>query len=980
MGQVFVRRSTAALLFLVAVLCIACVALLVLLLAPDWRDPGGHMTTGPQSNLAQVFGIAPNHEHRSSLTTQRPQATITQRHTTAQQTHPTPVPSSSTTTEAPKEPWEREYRIPRATTPIHYDLFLHPDLETGRFEGKNTITIGVNEPIDYLVVHVKQMNVTKTELKDGSTGQPVPLNDAFEYEPNQFWVVRPKGTLQPKNYSLYLEFEGSLDGSIVGLYRSSYTTKDGEKRSMATSKFQPTDARSAFPCFDEPSFKSSFTTTLIRPSQGYIALSNMPVEREIPDSPSPGLTEVIFQRSVPMVTYLACFIVCDFKYVEVSTQDNKPFRVYSTADQLSRTNYSRDLGVHVLNYFEDYFNVEYPLPKQDMIAIPDFISGAMEHWGLITYREVNLLYDDSGSSSYNKQRVASVVAHELAHMWFGNLVTLEWWDDLWLNEGFASYIEYKGVANYEKDWDMEGQFVVDDLQRVMVLDSQLSSHPIVQAVNHPDEITEIFDSISYSKGASVLRMLEDFLGPEVFRVGVSNFLRKFKYDNAVTKDLWTELENISSGRLDISNIMDTWTRQMGYPVLSVKRSAVDSNKIEMRQTRFLSDPKAESPDDSPFRYRWDIPVTYVTDVSNKTQVWFRRNMDKLVIDKPAGATWIKFNVGQYGFYRVNYEPSMWQEIIDLLLSNHEALSAPDRSSLLDDAFNLAGADLMPYETVLSLVAYMKKETHYIPWKTVASHLSKTGRLLRKTKSYPYFRKYIVNLVKDHVERLGWNDTGSHLERRNRLDLMALACSNGYEPCLDGAYERLVQWVLNPEYFIPPNTRSLVYKYGIQKAGFEEWETMKDRYSSEVNAQEKTKLAVGLSSSNEDWIVERWMMLAKNESVVRGQDYFTVLNNIASNPWSTHIVWSFVKANWPYLVDRFDLNNRYLGRMVKYVSTRFTSHYELDDLEGFFVKYPEAGSGARARKQAVEEIHKNIAWIEKYEDTLYSWFVKNAGKL
>ncbi|KAK7085111.1 hypothetical protein SK128_002659, partial [Halocaridina rubra] len=750
--------------------------------------------------------------------------------------------------------------------------------------------------------------------------------------------------------------------------------------SIATSKFQPTDARSAFPCFDEPSFKSSFNTTLVRPTEGYIALSNMPVQKERANYPSPGLTEVIFEKSVPMVTYLACFIVCDFEYVEVMTKENKPFRVYATADQMNRTVYARDIGVDVLNYFEEYFEVEYPLPKQDMIAIPDFISGAMEHWGLITYREVNLLYDDKGSSSYNKQRVASVIAHELAHMWFGNLVTLDWWDDLWLNEGFASYIEYKGVANYEKDWDMEGQFVIDDLQRVMVLDAQLSSHPIVQAVNHPDEITEIFDSISYSKGASVLRMLENFMGPDEFRKGVRNFLRRFKYANAITQDLWDELEKVSAAKLDISRIMDTWTRQMGYPVLSVKKAIANSNKLEVRQSRFLLDPTAVSADDSPYNYRWDVPVTFVTDTSSRIQVWFDKDMDKLVMDMPPGATWIKMNVGQYGYYKVNYEASMWQDLISLLKDNHTALSAPDRSSLLDDAFSLAAADQLPYDTVLSLVSYMKKETHYIPWKTVGSHLSKMGRLLRKTKAYPYFRKYIVNLVKDHVERLGWNDEGSHLERRNRLNLMALACNNGYDPCIEGAYQRLVLWIQNPSYFIPPNTRSLVYKYGMEKAAFEEWETMQERYATEVNAQEKSKLAVGLSSSKEDWITERWMALAKNESIVRGQDYLIMLSNIASNPWNTHIVWSFVKANWPYLVERFSLNNRYLGRMVKDVSTRFTSQNELDDLKEFFEKYPNAGSGARSRKQALEEIQKNVGWIDKHSEHLYEWFFKNSIKM
>ncbi|KAG0694651.1 Glutamyl aminopeptidase [Chionoecetes opilio] len=492
-----------------------------------------------------------------------------------------------------------------------------------------------------------------------------------------------------------------------------------------------------------------------------------------------------------------------------------------------------------------------------MIAIPDFISGAMEHWGLITYRETNLLYDDLGSSSYNKQRVAAVVAHELAHMWFGNLVTLEWWDDLWLNEGFASYIEYKGVANYEKDWDMEGQFVVDDLHRVMALDGQLTSHPIVQPVNHPDEITEIFDTISYSKGASVLRMLEDFLGPEVFREGVSRFLQRYKYRNAVTNNLWDELEAAVPGKgLNVTSVMDTWTRQMGLPVLSVSKSPTDVNKLVVRQKRFLSDPTAVSGEDSPYNYLWDVPVTFTSDTSPRELHWFMRDMDKLVVTRPPGSSWVKFNVGQYGYYRVNYDPELWQELIALLTTNPEALSPTDRASLLDDAFNLASAGHLPYPTVLSLVAYLHKETHYIPWARVGAHLDKVGRLLRQTEAYPYFRKYMVSLVEGHVEKLGWEDTGSHLDRRKRLWLMFLACYNGYEPCMRGARERLVAWVNDPNYYLPPNTRSLVYRFGMQTPGVGVWETMLQRYVQETNAQEKTKLAVGLASTTEDWVAQR----------------------------------------------------------------------------------------------------------------------------
>ena len=342
----------------------------------------------------------------------------------------------------------------------------------------------------------------------------------FEYRPNQFWVVEPREQLQPGNYSVRMEFSGSLTTGNTGFYLSRYTDSNGNQVPIATSKFQPTAARKAFPCFDEPTYKSVFVVSLVRPSGGgYVALSNMPVVGEEGDSPQSGLTTTSFQPSVPMVTYLACFIVCNFEYAEkVSEKHGTRFRVYATPAQRQRVEYSLKVGANITDFFTDYYDLPYPLPKQDMIAIPDFVSGAMEHWGLITYREANLLYDSRESSAANQQRVATVVSHELAHQWFGNLVTLRWWDDLWLNEGFASYMEYKGVSNYHPDWEMEAQFLTSDLHRVLDLDATVNSHPIVQPVTHPDQITEIFDTISYAKGASVLRMLEQFMGEEkVFR-------------------------------------------------------------------------------------------------------------------------------------------------------------------------------------------------------------------------------------------------------------------------------------------------------------------------------------------------------------------------------------------------------------------------------------------------------------------------------
>ena len=325
------------------------------------------------------------------------------------------------------EPWEKDVRLPSHLLPLHYDLYLHPDLDTGLFMGRVAIAIEATSPTSYFLVHTKYLDISDTRLAN-EDGDEISYMRAFEYERNEFWVVQLEEEVAAGNYSLSMEFNGNLTKGITGFYKSVYTNKLGEKVSIATSKFQPTYARKAFPCFDEPSFKSTFTTVLVRPSQGYIALSNMPVANEVGESPSTGLTTVTFQKSVPMVTYLACFIVCDFEYEEkLTTIHQTKFRVYATPAQKDRVRYALDIGANITDFFTDYYNISYPLPKQDMIAIPDFVSGAMEHWGLITYRETNLLYDDRESSSANRQRVATVVSHELAHQWFGNLVTLKVW-------------------------------------------------------------------------------------------------------------------------------------------------------------------------------------------------------------------------------------------------------------------------------------------------------------------------------------------------------------------------------------------------------------------------------------------------------------------------------------------------------------------------------------------------------------------------
>lgn len=388
----------------------------------------------------------------------------------------------------------------------------------------------------------------------------------------------------------------------------------------------------------------------------------------------------------------------------------------------------------------------------------------METWGLVTYRETNLLYDRLVSSTANKQRVAFVIAHEFAHMWFGNLVTMKWWSDLWLNEGFASYIEFKGFAAAWPEWKIEDIFTIDTMHGIMNLDATLGSHPIVVGVETPDQITEIFDSVTYSKGASVIRMIEDFIGAENFRNGVSAYLEANKYQNADSYDFVKHLE----GKIaeDVVEVINTWIRQKGLPVVTVER---DGNNFRLTQKRFLTDPESFEKETvaSEYNYKWSIPITYVTsdDPINVKRTWFRHNMEEVIIQTSGDIDWIKFNKDQIGYYRVKYEQDMWQSLNNALENDVDSMTALDRAHLLNDAFSLAEALQVSYDTALTMTKYLKNETHFVPWDVASSKLKNIRSLLYYTELYPRFKDYVVNLVDDAMTNVTWEvDTDAHFEK------------------------------------------------------------------------------------------------------------------------------------------------------------------------------------------------------------------------
>ncbi|XP_028172981.1 glutamyl aminopeptidase-like isoform X2 [Ostrinia furnacalis] len=877
------------------------------------------------------------------------------------------------------------YRLPRHTIPRSYKLLLQPDMTNKTFHGVVEISLQVTNPTKSITLHSNKLNITTTSLTKKRKDK-ISI-DAIHIVPGkrEFLVVNLQDEIQKGSYALKIEFSGRLDKGFIGFYSS--TLKNG--KTMVASKFQPTYARQAFPCFDEPDFKATYDISLVKP-KSYIALSNM---NEISKSPTEdGKSELVtFATSVPMSTYLACFVVCDFDYKENEINANgigKNFilRSFAQKNQMHKIDFAQDIGRRATEFYVKYYEVPFPLPKLDMIAIPDYVSGATEHWGLITYRETSFLVDDSTASSKNKISVANTIAHELAHMWFGNLVTMKWWDDLWLNEGFASYMQVKALNAIEPSWTMLDQFLTKTLHSVLVTDAKLSSHPIVQTVSTPDQITAIFDAISYNKGSSVLRMLEGFIGEENFRKGVSDYLQKYKFGNTVTQDLLSSLEPYSKQEhpeLDINYVMDTWTKQMGYPLVTVSRGE-KPNTYVLTQRRFLLDPEAVYPNDSEFDYRWFIPITYTTNKGPKKDIlWFPNGVQKVDMILEADENWVKINNNQVGYYRVNYTLDMWKSLIEQLKLKAEQLTISDRSNLLDDVFALAETKTVPYRLALDLTGYLSVEEDYVPWETASAVFSRLADKLMGTVVHDKLQKYIQKLVSPLYTKQSWERSKiGVIEGLLRTRILSLATRCRLPEAEDKVRALFLDWLNNhgtdKASTIEPDLRDFVYYYGMKSSSQAEWDKLWQIYLKEEDAQEQTKLRNALAGPRDPELLKKYLYLSWDEKNIRSQDFLNVLHYISSNPSGTALVWDEVRSRWPELVDRFTLNSRYLGNLIPGITSSFNSQLRLKEMEAFFEQYPEAGAGEAARRRALETVKGNIKWAASHQAAVAAWLEQHVA--
>ncbi|XP_050068381.1 aminopeptidase N [Anopheles maculipalpis] len=913
---------------------------------------------------------------------------------------------------------KEDLRLPRSIEPVAYDIRLIPWLVEDNFTFVGTVEILVNvlEDCNNVTLHVAALNIhsasvervplerrgngkEKRPTEDSEAGNEVTndatvLQEMLEIDHNltvaskQFYILMLKTKLrQGEQYKVRITYEGVLNDYLQGFYRSSYTANN-ETRWIATTQFQPTDARRAFPCFDEPALKARFNINIAR-AKDMISLSNMPRLRsyEASEPELQGYVWDVYQQSVPMSTYLVAFVVCDYHNL---TSGN--FAVWARADAIGSASYALSVGPKLLKFLEDFFHIEYPLPKVDMIALPDFSAGAMENWGLITYRETAMLYEENVSAISNKQHVITVVAHELAHQWFGNLVTPSWWTDLWLNEGFASYMEYLGVDAVEPAWKSMEQFVVNELHNVFSLDALSSSHQISVEVHNPEEIHEIFDKISYGKGATIIRMMDHFLTTEVFKRGLTNYLNEKKYQSASQDDLWQYLtdEARRGGVFDeltsVKEIMDTWTLQTGFPVVFVQRD-YESDSIEFRQERFSfgSGTNGSNAVHVSERFLWWIPITYTTlgDCNfqqTKPAIWMKAE-EALVInnhDIPSH-DWMIVNVQQTGYYRVNYDERNWQLIVKHLQdrNKYKTIAASNRAQLIDDALNLARAGYLDYAVALNVTRYLVHETDYVPWKAAIAALNYIDSMLIRTRHYGLFKKYSMDLLENIYREVGFEDHRDSplLTVYKRISVLKAVCHLGHKDCVNHCLRKYYEWMHqpNPDINNPisPNLKSTVYCTAIKYGDETEWDFAWERFQRTTVASEKEILLSAMGCSRVPWILARYLENAMSDEYgIRKQDAFRVFISVADNVIGQPIAFDYMRNNWPKMKSYFGASMSNLNIILKYCTKRFNTESELLELKEFAeIHLKDSG---RTIQQAIEWTESNIAWLNRNAQPIVNW--------
>ena len=843
---------------------------------------------------------------------------------------------------------QKPYRLPTTVIPDRYEIKLTPDLSTATFAGEEKVFVQVLEPVRQVVVNAADLEFQAVSIK-GAGGKVVQGNAVLDIENEQATFNFPE-ILNPGRWELQITYSGILNDKLHGFYRSTYKDPDGREKTLASTQFESTDARRAFPCWDEPAFKAVFQVTLVV-DQDLTAISNARVLRETPLSGT-GKKEVVFADTIKMSTYLVAFIVGEFEGTDPVMVGNAPLRVWAVPGKGHLAKFAREVGAFSLAFFSRYYDIAYPGDKLDLIAIPDFASGAMENLGAITFRETALLLDEGKATRAELERVADVVSHENAHMWFGDLVTMKWWNGLWLNEAFATFMEMLAVDAWKPEWRRWDSFTVSRAAAMQV-DGLKSTRPIEFPVERPEEAAGMFDVLTYEKGASVLRMLEQYLGQDAFRDGIRLYLRRHEYANAETTDLWDALED--STRQPARALMDSWIFQAGYPLISVEKDE-RSLVLSQRIFRYLQD------SDIPER-KFHVPIFLRAGTKQGTV-----NQTVLLTDQelriplPEDLDWVVANAGGHGFYRVRYSPELMTAVKRELQSN---LLAVERFNLVNDAWATTQAGLTSLTDYLDLIDLLRDETDLNVWTTVIISSHQLHRILDDVQER-LFQERIRAVFNPALQRLTWSprEGETELERQLRGDLInALGTVGEDKACQQRARELYAQYEKDPtsvERNLVPALVSIVAHTGTGA----DYDKFYSRFKNAQTPQEETRYLFALGAFRQPDLIDRTLQMTISGEV-RTQNAPYLMRGILLNKDARAKAWSFMKEHWNEMLNKYPDNS--IPRMCEGIIGLVTPELEADVRE-FFSRHP-VKQGAKQIEQHLERLRIAVACRERWKDLL-----------
>jgi puromycin-sensitive aminopeptidase len=858
-----------------------------------------------------------------------------------------------------EEPRVDSYRLPRSVVPTRYDLRLEPDLDSARFTGEVRIAVTVHEPTAEVLLNAAELEIPEASIQrpqEPPRSATIGLDAATERVRLRFGHALESGP-----WELRLAFRGVLNDKLRGFYRSTYKDAQGRSRTLAATQFEATDARRAFPCWDEPDFKAVFATTLVI-APGLTAVSNT---ARVWEDMREGKKEIRFADTIKMSTYLVAFVVGDLEATEPVMVGRTPLRVWAAPGKGRLAAFGQQAAAFSLDFFERYYDLPYPGDKLDLLAIPDFASGAMENLGAITFRETALLVDEPSATHGELERVADVVAHENAHMWFGDLVTMSWWNGLWLNEAFATFMEMLAVDAWKPDWQRWTTFGVSRAAALAV-DGLQSSRPIEFPVRAPRDAEAMFDVLTYEKGASVLRMLEQHLGPEVFRDGIRQYLRRHAFGNADTGDLWKAL-GAASGQ-SVPALMDGWVFHAGYPLITVSE---ERGRLILRQARFTYLKQTRSPKKVASRQRWQVPLQLRITAKGEP-VSYRLLLAGLTqrVDLPKRFEHVLVNEGGHGFYRVRYANGLLERLLALV---PDGLPAIERFNLLNDAWATTVAGLMRLTEYLDLTARFRTDPDRNVWSVLMDSLHTVHRLI-----VPDDRPGLEALVHDRlgaaVRTLGWTPRPGERELTRQLRgelLRAFGTVGNDQPTQARAAELYAEKARGAS--VDPDVFSAVIGILAHAGDLARYTDFLERFRSAPTPQEERRYLYALAGFRDPALVQETLSRTINGEI-RTQDGPFVVASLLTSVHGRRQAWTFVKANWETLERLFPKQG--VRRMLQGIVGLATPALERDVRR--FLVARKIHLGGKTLEQYLEQLRIAVAFRTREGRALSAYLARMTG--